>query len=593
VNPQDRRRRALNASLFAAGGLSLFVALFLVVQTVREGRNRWLEDGRLEGLRTELAADPADQDLMHRIRELDRQQRQAFVTYRRQRTLGARLLFLGGAWILVALRLRRSVTGDRPPRLPPLPEEQSRRWARVRTRAFRGLVALGVLLVLGFVLLTGLSPVPNLVSLRLPTGGELDLSVEGLEPVAPASVSAYGTAEWQESWPQFRGPTSMGLVPPGDWPREWDAETGKGLAWKVPLPELPGHSSPVVWGERLFLTGADAGEQAVYCFSTHDGSLVWETRVEAPRRRPQAFADLYVMPDTGYAAPTAATNGSFVYATFATADIVCLDFDGNLVWARNMGVPDSMYGLASSLAIYTDLVIWQLDQGMDGEDNLSFLYALDAATGETRYRVSRPVGASWSSPVVAEIDGEARVLTTGNPWVVCYSAGTGEEVWRADVLNGDVAPMPVLGAGSVFVTTAGAQTAAVRLGGTGDVTETHVLWTSYDGMPDTASPVTDGKVLVQTGSDGLVACSDCVSGELLWEEYFDCGFQASPCLSEQGIYLWGDDGSMFLIEPGHAFNVLSRAHLHEELRATPAYVRGRIYVRTAESVLCLTPAGEP
>jgi len=260
------------------------------------------------------------------------------------------------------------------------------------------------------------------------------------------------------------------------------------------------------------------------------------------------------------------------------------------LWAWNPGLPDSAYGLASSLTICKDRVLWQLDQGSEAKEGKSSLYAIDGITGKVAWRTPRPVPNSWSTPIVVHTDAGVRIITCGSPFVIAYAAEDGHEVWRAKVLDGDVAPMPVFAAGRVYVTQAGAQAACIRTGGRGDVTKTHVLWTSYDGLSDTPSPVTDGKFLVAPSSDGALSCLDAATGNLLWDHMFDCSFQASPVKDGKKIYLFGDDGHVFIVEFGAKFTLYRTLKLGDPLRATPAFVDGRIYVRTEKHLLCIGSA---
>jgi len=224
--------------------------------------------------------------------------------------------------------------------------------------------------------------------------------------------------------------------------------------------------------------------------------------------------------DTGYAAPTAGTDGERVYVTFATADIAALDFEGKIVWQQNFGPADNVYSMSSSLALFKDRVIWQLDKGASADEEKSSILALEGKTGEVVWQTPRPVGASWSSPVVVQTPGGPRIFTTAAPWVTAYEPEFGAEIWRASGLSGDVAPAAVYADGKVFATNEYAQVMAIRDDGQSDVTETHVVWIAEDGMSDAPSPLCDGKVLFQAHSSGQLTCFDAQTGKLLWEKEF-------------------------------------------------------------------------
>ena len=401
---------------------------------------------------------------------------------------------------------------------------------------------------------------------------------------APPSVSREPASVYSENWPRFRGPTGMGIVAAGRWPKQWNGPTGENILWKTPVP-LPGKNSPVLWGDRIFLTGADKKTQEVFCFHRADGRLLWRTRVASPQR-PSA-EPLEVFDDTGYAAPTAATDGERVYVFFATADVAAVDFDGKLVWVRNLGKPDSAYGLAASPLVYDKRLILQFDRGSDAEQGLSALIALDGATGRELWRTPRPVPNSWSSPVVIETEEGPELVTCGNPWVISYDPELGAELWRARCLSGDVAPLPVAAGGMVFVATEGAQVAAIRTGGIDDVTETHILWTADVGMSDASSPVANEMFLCQVTSSGLLTCYDAKTGKLLWEHQLDDGAWASPTLVGSLVYLPQADGKTVMFALAERFQLAGTAALGEPVYATPAFCDGRIIIRGGKHLFCI------
>ena len=575
-------RRVAGRLAWVACGFVCAVVVLLLVDTVVEGRHRWLESAELVSLGRELRAAPTNEELATQIRELDRGLRHRYLTHRARRRAGAWCVLVGVVIGVGALRWAGSLAPFTAPGLPPQADEEAERQKRERRLGVYATAATAGASALVLLVLTPVFGVPRRDLAPLSPAAENEE-----RPTRDDTGSLYGSEEWQRSWPQFRGPTAMGHVPVGDWPTTWDAEKGIGIVWRTPLPERHGNSSPVVWGDRLFYSVGDEVGQELYCVSLEDGEILWSADVEVPRRNPAAFRELNLMEETGYAASTPATDGRRVFVAFATTDIACFDFEGNEVWARNFGVPDNAYGLASSLVVYKDLVLWQLDQGADPEEGKAFLYALDVKSGRTVWRTPRPVPNSWASPAVFEVGGSQQILTCGAPFAIAYDPADGGELWRADVLSGDVAPMPVGVAGIVYVTNAGAQTAAIRADGRGDITKTHVNWTSIDGMPDTASPVTDGTYLVLAGSDGLVTCLDTKAGKMLWEKVFDCGFQASLALMGRRLYLWSDDGNTYVAELGPEYKQLSSGVLGEPVVATPAFMNGRIYMRGDKELFCI------
>ena len=298
---------------------------------------------------------------------------------------------------------------------------------------------------------------------------------------------------------------------------------------------MPGNSSPVLWGDKLFLTGANADRQEAFCYSRASGKLLWRMPIFAARGDVKA-EDIRPLPVTGYASPTPATDGARLYVTYASADIAAVDFAGNVLWARNLGKPenaqDSSYGRATSLLVYKDKVIVQFDRGVEPADDLSALLALDAKTGKTVWSAPRPVRRSYCTPILISVGGRAQLVANGSPWIIAYDPDTGKELWRCAGMKEDVAASPTFADGLVYVTNDHAKVFAIRpaTAEQGDVTATNVVWTAEEGLSDTPSPVCDGRFFLQANSSGLLTCFDAKSGKLFWSEMLDGRVWASPTL---------------------------------------------------------------
>ena len=547
-------------ALFCAG-----VITGLSVTYARRSRRRIIDQERLNALKAQLAETPDDEQLTAAIRGED--------LILRRRYFADRVVFQRGAYVLLAagialvlsakwyvsFRPRGPRSGKRADLLPPPAPVTAR-------RSLFGLAGVSALmaLVLVAVILSPFDPLPPLAT---------------------------------DNWPRFRGPTGVGVVEAGDWPLEWDAASGKNILWKCPIPG-EGKSSPVIWGSRIFLTSADMENLILYvvCIDRTTGRILWTKDLKPGFEKwtQRQREDFEVMEDTGWAAPTPATDPpdpEHVFVTFATGDVACFDFAGNLLWRRNIGPPENMYGMASSLLVHEGLLLWQVDQGMDGEEGLSALLALDTKTGKTVWEADRPVPNSWTTPVIVEVDGNLELITAANPWVIAYDPEIGLELWRANVLEGDAAPSPVYADGVVFVTNEGAQAAAIRAGGSDDVSETDVLWTNEEGVPDMASPVCDGKRFLQATGTGLVTCLDAATGKLIWEHEFACGFKASPTLVGSLVYLPGDEGETYIFELADTFTLRSTARLGEAIEATPAFGDSCIYIRGNKNLFCIGQKG--
>lgn len=391
-----------------------------------------------------------------------------------------------------------------------------------------------------------------------------------------------------KQWPRFRGPGGDGVSATTNIPTKWDGSTGDGILWKTPVP-LPGQNSPVVWGDRVFLSGATKERREVYCFDAKHGKLVWKAAVEnvpgTAFKSPRAE-------EAGHAAPTTATDGERVYAVFANGDLTAFDFDSDLAWARSLGQLDNGYGHASSLAVWRDLLIVQADQGpvlRKGDVSKSILFAFNGKTGNVEWQTNRHVPASWASPIVIRVEGRDLIVTCADPYVIAYDPATGKEVWRAKCLGGEIGPSPTYADGVVYATQEGASLAAIRANGAGDVTKSHIKWQADDNLPDTVSPLSNG-ALVFTVAGVNVACFDAADGRLLWEHDFDDTFRSSPSLVGDLVYLMDEKGVMHLFKAARSYVPVGTALLGEEANSSPAFLDDRIYIRGKKHLFCIGSA---
>ena len=399
---------------------------------------------------------------------------------------------------------------------------------------------------------------------------------------APSAGATYPSAEEiAKQWPRFRGPTGVGVAVDGNYPVTWDGATGQGVRWKTPLP-LPGRGSPVVWGDRVFLTGADQEKREVYCLEAATGKLLWQQPVvvAGPPAEPPR-----VTPDTGFAAATPACDGRRVYAAFANGDVAAFDFEGQQVWARNLGQPDSMYGSASSPVVWRNRLLVQWDQGASAQEGKSKLLALNVDTGEPIWSVQRPVVNSWSTPVVINTGQREEIVTCANPFVIAYDPETGQELWRVECLKGDVVPSAAFAGGLVYVCNMGANLTAIRPDPPAG--QDPVVWSVLENLPDTSSPLTDGKYVWTVTSWGQLTCFDAADGRKLWQQTLTGTFYASPTLVGQRVYLMSNDGAMHVFAVGPAYQELGAAALGEPSMCSPALVGGRIYLRGEQHLYCL------
>lgn len=549
---------ALAVAIASGAFLALTGGLLVANQT--RGKVATLVNSRERlTLMEQLHQTPRDEALKERIRKLDLQLRQQTFARLRLSANGARAMLGALVVFLVAAHYVRVWHRQLPNPLAwgPRHADEAKRITALARHAVSAL--LGLLAAAGLWL--GVQPV------RLP---------ERVPVAVPATASApergFSVADWERNWPAFRGPWGSGAT---------KAPVKLNLLWKTPVP-LPGMSSPVIWGNAVFLTGADEKEARVFRFDADTGKLVWSSAVKIAGPRPPV-PRLYE--DTGMAAPTAVTDGARVYAIFANGDVAAFDFDGKQVWARNIGPLENAYGYASSLALWQNRLLIQLDLASE-EDGKSKMLALDTRSGQVAWQTRRPTGGCWASPVVVVVEGKPQLLTFGDPWVLAYDPVSGSELWRANLLGSDQAPSPILAGGLVIVCKVNADVIAVRPNGSGDVTKTHVAWTNSDGAPDVPSPVALGQRLYLLNGGGLLRCLDLTSGKELWAHDFAEEFYSSPALAGTQIILVNRKGKIVFGEVSGSFKPAATHDLGEPCNSSPAFRGARMYLRGKTHLFC-------
>jgi outer membrane protein assembly factor BamB len=539
-----------------AAVFALFLSLLMIVNFIQIKSADPFNSPALSSLMQDVKENPENEVLKEQIRALDLLARKAYFTHRWQLRTGSYLLF---AFVLVFLIAQKYVTSFRAwlPDLKAGPRKDNS-W-EIRILSKKSIQAAGAgLFVLAFVL--------GLLS-------QSDLRKIG-RPGASAGAGYASLKEMRDNWPNFRGPGGLGVAYHTDVPREWDGASGQNIRWKTEIP-LPGYNSPVIWEKRIFLSGGDRNNQAVFCLDADSGEILWRTDVKdvpgAPAEKPRPTQD------TGFAAPTAATDGRRVFVIFATGDIAGLDYEGKILWARNLGLPDNHYGHSSSLITYEDILLVQFDQNSGGR-----LLGLSAASGDTVYDVPREVGISWASPILADTGDGTELILNSNPDVVSHDPRTGREIWRVRCMQGEIAPSLAYADGWVYAVNEYARLAGIRL-----EPEPEVVWEYIDDLSEVSSPVAGGGMVFMAASFGVLSCIDGRTGERYWYQDYDEGFYSSPVLAGDLIYLTDMSGVTFIIKAAREYEEVGRCELGETVVAVPAFMHGRIYMRGTRHLYCI------
>ena len=573
---------------WVAGVFSVLVGLTMISGRLSIRAEDPLKSPQLAELKEKLRLNPADEQIKHNVRQLDLQLRQRY--FRQLSRMGSGVYLLLGGVAVFILAVKQSARCQKqlpmPQPRPDAPEQSARSAARARwSVAASGTVIGGLLFILTLSLSSAL---PKRMAEVEKTLGAGDATGAG-EPHPTDQASASDAASPQElmqNWPCFRGPGGGGVSLLTNVPTAWDVKTGTGIAWKVPTP-TSGFGSPIVWGDRVFLSGGDARKREVLCLDSKTGQILWRQTVADVAGAPAQPAD--VPESTGYAAATMATDGRRVYAFFANGDCAAFTLEGKPAWSKSFGALKNPYGHATSLTTWRDRLIVQLDQG-DPEDNKSKLYALDGRTGQIVWQTPRKAGASWATPIVIEAAGKAQVITLAVPSVIAYAATDGTELWRVEGINGEITPSPVFAGGLLFVASPSEKLMAIRPDGQGDVTKTHVVWTSEDSVPDVTSPLSDGQLVFMLTTGGMLTCLDAKDGKKQWDHDFDMEFHASPSVAGGRLYLLSQKGTAFVVEAARQFKELFHTEMADGFHASPAFAPDKIFLRGLTNVWCLGPA---
>ena len=401
-----------------------------------------------------------------------------------------------------------------------------------------------------------------------------------------------------ENWPGWRGPSGDGVSAGKGIPTKWSST--ENIAWKIAVPG-EGHSSPIVWGDKVFLTSSltEKNKRILLCIDRLSGQTVWQRDVvQSP---PETIHRL-----NSRASGTPATDGKQVYVTFMRAEgdeviapnvgserlitpgkiiVAAYDLDGNEKWKTNVGDFLSAHGFNTCPVLFEDLVILNGDH--DGD---AYLVALDRQSGRQRWRTRRENKTrSYVTPIIREIDGITQMILSGSLCIASYDPRNGKRHWIVDGPTEQFVASMVYDGKYVFATGGYPErhTLAIRPGGKGNVTDTHIAWRTTRGAAYVPSPIISGRYLLMVADSGIASCFEARTGKRHWMERLPGGHSPSPVSADGLVYFVSDRGVTTIIRPSETFAVIAKNELGEPVSASPAISQGQIFLRTHQHLYCI------
>ncbi len=396
-----------------------------------------------------------------------------------------------------------------------------------------------------------------------------------------------------DNWPHWRGPNRNGVSAEKNLPERWSPQ--ENVTWKLALPGLSG-ATPIVWDDRVFVNVTDGDKIELWCVDRDSGKPVWKKFLGGGNVK---------MRKHNMSSPSPVTDGKSVWVMTGTGLLRRLDFNGKEIWLRDIQKDYGTFGLnwgyASSPLLYKNSLYVQVLHGMKTDDP-SYILRIDAKSGKTIWRVERPTNAirespdSYTTPALLEHEGQVEIVITGGDVVTGHDPETGKELWRAEGLNPQNQPFyrivasPVIGQGIIYAPTRVRPLLALRVGGRGDVTESHRLWSTNNG-PDVPTPVTDGRYLYIVNDRGIVFCLDAKTGEEIYggQRIRPGTYSASPVLADGKIYATSEDGVTTVFKAGPQFEIIAENELNDYCLSSPAISDGQLFIRTANALWCIGP----
>ena len=407
-------------------------------------------------------------------------------------------------------------------------------------------------------------------------------------------VMLAGTTLFASNWPTWRGPTLNGVSAESGLPSTWSAT--ENVSWKLPLPAFSG-STPIIWGDRIFLnvaTAARTGGLELWAIDRTKQNVVW--------KRPLANEN-HMERKQNMSSPSPITDGKRVWVMTGNGMLKAFDFAGAEIWSRDIQTDYGRFGLnwgyASSPLLHQGALYVQVLHGMKTDDP-SYVLKIDAATGKSLWRVERPTDAvaespdAYTTPAILRNGGKEELVITGAGYATGHDPATGAELWRAGGFNpgNDRANRVVASAtvanGLVYVPSRVKPLIALRVGGRGDITQSHVAWATDQG-PDVPTPAVTDKYIFILNDRGILWCRDAKTGAEIWgnQRVRTGTYSASPVVADGKLYVTSEDGVTTVLEAGPTFKVIAENDLADYTLSTPAISGSQIFIRTTKFLYCI------
>ena len=391
-----------------------------------------------------------------------------------------------------------------------------------------------------------------------------------------------------ENWMRFRGPTGQGLSNETNLPVTWSAT--ESVKWKTSLPGK-GWSSPIVFEDQIFLTASteEGVSCQVICLNRKDGSVNWTTEVHRQKPGP-------MRKQNSYATPTPVTDGKHVYSVFYDGTIIAVDFSGKIVWKNSEIDFFSLHGLGASPIVANGQVIMPFDGSSRDETQIGWkvpwekavVLSVDAEDGTVRWKGQRGKSrVGHVTPIL--VDNNSQVISAGGDRVQGFDLDSGNRIWSIYSQGEGVTPSPVVGNGLLY-TSSGFEAPtlrAIRLGGKGDVTSTHIAWEQKSGVAALSSLLYIEPHLYSISRDNILHCLEAASGEIVWRQRLAGTYSASPVYADGRIYLLSAEGETLVLRPGAKYEEIATNDLGETCYASMAVSQGNFFIRSAQHLYCI------